>query len=164
MLKNTKKETKKFDFFIIEEFLFIDRVAECDRPMFEIQGISKIHRLHAKSGGLIADEWSCTACTPSELCTGCDEKDYYQIDDDAVDAEEYDEEKVYDGEDLGHSDDETESDDDDPIYDNFGPSDIVWAKWGRVRFPAKVASFKSLDSSLKTKLSRSKKAGFVVVQ
>ena len=164
MLKNTKKETKKFDFFIIEEFPFIDRVAECDRPVFEIQGISKIHRLHAKSGGLIADEWSCTACTPSELCTGCDEKDYYQIDDDAVDAEEYDEERVYDGEDLGHSDDETESDDDDPIYDNFGPGDIVWAKWGRVRFPAKVASFKSLDSSLKTKLSRSKKAGFVVVQ
>ena len=173
--KNVKAETKKFDFFIVEEFPFIYRIEEDRREFFEIEGIRKVHRLFAREGGLVAEEWSCTSCTPSSLCPDCLTKDYWQLEYEEeqiqVDEDE-DGERIYDDEDLGHSDEESEyksdHEDENEVYcgnSNFGPGDIVWAKWGRKYFPAKVISYKELDSSIKTKLRCSKKTSdYVVVQ
>ena len=169
--KNVKAETKKFDFFIVEEFPFMDRIDENERETFEITGISKLHQLFVRDGGLVADEWICTSCTPSSLCPECLTKDYWQLECEEEEVDEDEEgERIHDDEDLGHSDEESEdeSDDDDEVFagnSNFSPGDVVWTKWGRKCFPAKVISYKELESSIKTKLSRSKKThDYVVVQ
>ena len=46
--RNTKTETKKFDFFVVEEFLSMERIEEHDRPNFEIKGIAKVHQLYVR--------------------------------------------------------------------------------------------------------------------
>ena len=157
--KNVRTETKKFDFFEVEEFPFMERLDEDKRPEFLISGISKVHQMFVKDGGLIAEELACTTCSPVKLCEECERKDFYQL----SDSEDEDDRSIQDESDVGCSDLE-DSDADDVENYNFGPGDIVWAKYGRTYFPAKVVNYKELSEKLQADLNRTRKSESIVVE
>ena len=166
--RNTKTETKKFDLFVVEEFLSMERIEEHDRPNFEIKGITKVHQLYVRDAGLIAEECSCMDCSHDRLCNECVNKEFYQIDEESDDSEDEDADEIIDDDDLGCSDDDEEDiSDDEDVHDscsNFGPGDIVWGKYGRKFFPAKIVSFNQLPEKVQAGLGKSRKADSVIVQ
>ena len=62
---------------------------------------------------------------------------------------------VQDVEDDGASDVSSDSDDDSEDED-LGPGDIVWARYGRVWYPAKIVSSEDVSKNLHKSLFRSK--------
>ena len=123
--RNTKTETKKFDFFVVEEFPSMEPIEENDRPSFEIKGITKVHQLYVRDAGLIAEERSCMDCSPDRLCDECVNKEFYQIDEESDNSEDENADEIIDDDDLGCSDDDEEDiSDDEYVHDscsNFGP-------------------------------------------
>lgn len=162
---HTKKETDKFEFFRIEEFPFTNRIPENERDEFIINGITKLHRLVTKDGGILADYHACTDCTVKKLCSMCDEKEvYFAENDDDCDVES--EEGVIDGdddEDHGCTDEDVSDESDDEEAD-ISPGSIVWAKYGKRFYPAKVTCRSDLPNNLKTGLFRRQKSGSVIVK
>ena len=161
-----KSKTKKVDFFIIEEFPFMERIEEKDRSSFEINGISKVHQLYVKGEGLIADELTCTNCSPQKLCDECDAKDYHQVMDEESSDEEDGSEGFLDDEDHGQSD--VDEDDDDEVdeenFSSYAPGDIVWGKYGKNYYPAKIVSYGELPERLQKGLFCLRKPESVIVK
>ena len=163
----TKLQTPKFDFFLVDEFPFVERIPEKERDSFIINGITKLHHLVVKDNGILADETPCVNCCPDMLCEECDKKDVY------YDAEEIYNEKDSDidenmvvgedGEDVGKSK-EWNSGDSDNEGTLAAPGDIVWARYGRCFYPAKIISYSGLPSNLQSGLFRKKKSESVIVK
>ena len=162
---NVKSETKKFDFFIIEEFPFIERIEEKDCASFEINGISKAHQLYVRDEGLVADELSCIYCTPHKLCDECEEKDYYQVDAENSGEDDDNADGFIDVDDIGQSDEECDDDDEDNEENSssYAPGDIVWGKYGKFYYPAKIVSHGEFPEKLQ-KSFRVRKAESVIVR
>ena len=118
--------------------------------------------------GLIAEERSCMDCSPDRLCDECVNKEFYQIDEESDDSEDEDADEIIDDDYLGCSDDDEEDiSDDEDVHDscsNFGPEDIVWGKYRRKFFPAKIVSFNQLPEKVQAGLGKSRKADTVIVQ
>ena len=94
---------------------------------------------------MLANEQTCTICTPSEICASCKNSPatittnkHSDHANDAVDDEEVDTERV--------DDDEHGSDEESDIkYDHNATDDTnygypIWAKYGKKWYPAKVVS------------------------
>ena len=59
IIEATKLQTPKFDFFLVEEFLFVERIPEKEHDSFIINGITKLHHVVVKDNGILTDETSC---------------------------------------------------------------------------------------------------------
>ena len=145
------ESTEKFTFFIVEEFPEINRIPSDQRSQIPLQGIMSMHSIKNVNGSLLPSRLTCTRCTPSLYCQNC------LTDTSAILCSSSDEEfeRVYD-QDIALSDDS--DDDSDEAYgneDEFRPGDVVWAKYQKVWYPAKVALSTDLPSSLKKKLQSS---------
>lgn len=156
----TKDATPKFKFFIVEEFGEIEHI-ETDIE-YPLPGIRSIHSLKLFGHGIIASTLSCLNCTAASLCATCKEKPL------AVEGENSEEEEDLaveptreDEDDLNDSDrdgtDESESD-----SECFSPGDIVWAKYQRTYFPAKVVTPSEVPVQLHKTLFRSLQDSVVV--
>lgn len=147
-----KDATSKFSFFVVEEFQGFQRVDQTSE--FPLPGILSIHSLKVKQSGILARKLTCTACSPSRLCDSC------TLAPASVSAPDNSMEgthpPVHDLEDDGATDMSDESDDE-SVHDALGPGDIVWAKYGRAFYPAKVVHPKDVPTNQKRTLLRSVK-------
>ena len=92
---------------------------------------------------MIANEVSCSDCSPAGICVNCDKEDVYCCDDsdDDGDDDSNTDAECEDEEDLGQSEDEMNSDEEEVLdYPVSAPGNIVWAKYGRYYYPAQVVS------------------------
>ena len=132
-------DSLKFDFFIIEEFPFMERIEEKDCSSF---------------------------CLPQKLCNECDAKDYYQVMDEESSDEEDGSEGFLDDEDHGQSDVDEDNDDevDEENFSSYAPGDIVWGKYGKNYYPAKIVSHGELPERLQKGLFRLRKPESAIVK
>ena len=61
--------TKKFSFFEVVPFDFIERLTK--RPHLTIPDVSKLHSISLNGTQVISHRWTCTDCTVSQLCSCC---------------------------------------------------------------------------------------------
>lgn len=154
-----KETTAKFSFFVIEEFPTVDRTNVS--PEYPLPGILTVHSLRLHKDGLLARKLSCTACSPKGLCQTCkDEPASVSVDE--PETAEDDIPPVQDSDDEGASDISSSSDDD-SSEESISPGDIVWAKYGRVWYPAKIVSSCDVPIRLQRNLFRCKGDDSVVV-
>ena len=132
------EEMPKFKIMKAVFFPNLTRIPAKDRVGLEFDAIMWTHSITVRKDGLIADQLSCLNCTVSKICPQCLEKDLVIEKPSASDEYESCDERFYDSMDDGCTDD----DDDDDIEDDsevpFNRGDIVWAKYGRTFYPAKV--------------------------
>lgn len=123
--------TKKFDFFIVEEFPSINRVSE--REEYKLNGIMSMHSLRVKTDGILAQERSCVECSPNNFCDKCDAKSVTLSCADDEDTEDMP--QIVDNDDEATDYSGSESEDEN---DGIAPGDIVWGKYGKYWYPGKV--------------------------
>ena len=156
LISDMPKSTDKFKFLKVEEFGEISRVGSKESDEIYFKDILKIHSIKTVPGGLLAHQETCTSCTPSSLCRNCQNSaPTIAIDEDDTDESEGEgEDETVNDDDVEISDTDSDTDDDPGNSDiNFGS--VVWAKYCRTWYPAKVVSASELPSSLKSKLPHS---------
>ena len=136
---NLAEDMPKFRIMKAVHFPRIERIPANERPAYPFDNIMTAHSITVRSDGLIADQLSCLSCTVSTTCPVCMEMELVVENPEAVEAEE--EEDIQDEEDEGCTDDESDmSDNEQP----FNRGDIVWAKYGKLFYPAKVVGKKDV--------------------
>ena len=158
--------TKKFSFFEVVSFDFIDRLTK--RPHLAIPDVSKLHSVSLNGTKVISHRWTCTDCTVSQLCTSCQNETGFdktsittkttkskskQQDKDEDDTPE----QFYDDDDNGQTDDEDQDDDQiesdvedtDEVEEEFQPGDIVWGLHGRIWYPGLLCSVNDVPENVR---------------
>ena len=156
-----KGKSPKFQFFKAVLFGSIERIAADERKGLEFDGIMATHSIVLHDDGLIADQLSCLICTPAKLCNSCLEKDLVvEIEEEDALDEEIHEPLIDDG-DIGQTDEEPDEDDTDDVAFNHGQ--IVWAKYGRKSYPAKIVGKEDVSEKYQKQLFSVNSDGFTVV-
>ena len=154
-----KEETKKFEFFVVEEFRKTDRIKGRDKC--SVQGIMKLHSMVTNGSDVILRQWTCTKCTVASVCEECRESSnivslgnvILGTEDDSILAENI---ELQDSEDEGQTDNEEEEDSDVPEEDDdISPGDVVWGLCGRIWYPAKVCSLLDLPEDMQNSFRNS---------
>ena len=127
-----KSSMKKFKFFDVESFGFINRKRA--RNELPIPEISKVHSIVVSADKLIASYWTCLQCRIDKVCSECLKLEGIQlslmkvveeVEDDSED------EPIHDSEDDGATDGSDSEESEDEIDEDLGPGDIVWGLYGR---------------------------------
>ena len=163
--KEVKNVTPKFEFLVVEEFPPFER--EENILNYPLVGILNIHTLKLHPDGILAQTLSCLDCKAQSLCLKCSASDpTISVEDD--DTPEEVPECIQDEDDDGPSDmsDASTSSDTDSYLEeeSFKPGDVVWARHGRIWYPAKVLSPTEVPDHLKSSLLRHLTQNKVVVK
>ena len=162
----TKPSTKKFDFFVVEEFKRFQKRTIKSREYCKIPGIMSLHSLKLDEDKIVLNEFTCTECENSNSCEDCKKQksflksnvekpetvNYVEIED-QIDVDD-DEENCKDGDDEGQTDDETDTSEDEDS--EFNPGDIIWAKYGRIWYPAQIYSLADVPVHLQSQFQGQK--------
>ena len=142
---------KKFEFFVVESFDFIER--KTNRNELMIPHLSKIHSLVLNAETIIPRYWTCLQCRLSKVCTDCQlipavakSKMLVVTNDESEDDYL---ESFHDTDDIGGTDQSDSEESADEAEDEVGPGDIVWALYGRRWYPAKLLSVSDLPHNIK---------------
>lgn len=104
--------------------------------------------------GILGQKLTCVQCTPAKLCEQCSscEPSISTVDEDTDKPEQ--EIICNDDEDDGPTDLSSSDPDSDIDEESFKPGDVVWAKHGRMWYPARVVSPFDVPEHLKGPLTR----------
>ena len=153
ILEEAKPSTEKFTSFIVEKFGWFKKKLPTSRNYCKVKGIMGLHSLKLHDGKITLRDLTCTACPVDGLCNDCkslsqvdkskvkvpEEIEYFEVEevnDDDDDSEPEDGE-CRDDDDNGFTDDTSdESEEEEDV--EFTPGDVIWAKHGRIWYPAKI--------------------------
>ena len=144
---NLSEDMPKFKVMRAVHFPQFQRIAAEDRSGVEFYGIMSTHSITLRSDGLIADQLSCLSCTVSEICPACLKKELV-VETQGNEEYESDSDRIYDDEDDGQTDDESSDEEE----GEFNRGDIVWGKYGKNYYPAKVVGKKDTPAEYHEKL------------
>lgn len=157
-------QTAKFTFIVVENFKEIARIPAKERASLAFPGIMKTHSIKIVNNGLLANEQTCTTCTPSEMCAICNNLPATVTSNtsviDADDVEQDGTERVDDDENA--SDEESDIEYDHNATDDTNYGYPIWAKYGQKWYPAKVVSPDVIPAVLQKKLKSVE--GFIPVE
>ena len=165
-----KDKTEKFDFFVVEKFGSFKKKSSKSRSYCKVTGIMALHSFKLLNDCVYLSALTCVDCQINELCDACLKlrivhKDdivhpkkvtYVERETDAIDRlpSFESEDEIVDSEDEGQTDVDTDSDEEQEI--DYKSGDIVWAKYGRIWYPAKVCCLADLPESLQVRFSKYK--------
>ena len=165
-----KDKTEKFDFFVVEKFGSFKKKSSKSRSYCKVTGIMALHSFKLLNDCVYLSALTCVDCQINELCDACLKlrivhKDdivhpkkvtYVERETDALDRlpSFESEDEIVDSEDEGQTDVDTDSDEEQEI--DYKSGDIVWAKYGRIWYPAKVCCLADLPESLQVRFSKYK--------
>ena len=152
--KGVSESTKKFNFLHIEEFPSLARIPSKERDSYPVEKIMSMHSIRTipNGSGLLAQHLTCLKCTTSKFCETCEERT--TSDENNNDNDEYDYDEMCTANDSG-SDSQSEYDSEDVYEAEFKAGDVVWGKYGKTWYPAKVCAVTELPVSLLKKLKGS---------
>ena len=117
-------------------------------------------------GGILASELTCTTCTVSTVCASCKEKPlavYFEESDseEEADGDDDDQQAKINDADFDASDESEDEDECDALINSdLRTGDVVWAKFSRTWYPARIACMSEVPESLAKRI-RASKAGLV---
>ena len=153
--QGVSESTKKFKFICIEEFPFIDRIPSVNRDVFEIDAIISMHSIRTvDENALLAQNLTCTKCTPSAMCNKCNDMDIYVMENGTDDNSDTDSDEDADDSETDASDQES-CESHDEYEEEFKDGDIVWGKYERTWYPARVCAVADLPNVLASRLKDS---------
>ena len=149
----TKPSTKKIDFFIVEKLGWFQKQLPTSGKYCKIEGIMAWHSLKLFEQKVVLRDLTCTECPFDALCKYCESlKQVSQIeyvemdilsdndDDDDMDSD------CHDDDDDSQTDTSDESEEDEET--EFNPGDVIWAKHGRIWYPAQICSLSDVPCHL----------------
>ena len=151
-----KPQTKKFSFFLVEKFGTFSKRATDNRSYCKVPGIMSQHSMKLVGDGIVMSQWTCLQCEVNKLCSVCSKKKRLGLTT-LGDVESNDsqiDDSIQDESDVGQTDD-SESDSDQDNETNVG--DIVWAKYGRFWFPARICCLSDLPENLRSRFPSNEK-------
>ena len=145
-----KSSMKKFQFFNIETFGFIDRKVK--RNELVVPEISKVHSIVVSDDKLITNYWTCLQCRINKVCNECLKlkgvpKSSMKVVDEDLDEDDSEDEKFHDSDDDGATDVSDSDESEDEVDEDLGPGDIVWALYGRRWYPARIVNISDLPEN-----------------
>ena len=161
---HVSSSTKKFEFFIVEKFLRFQKRTANSREYCSIPGIMTFHSLKLHSGKIYLRDFTCTDCSFDQLCEECkvlkcvdkskvqkpNEINFIEFEAD-VESDSESETPCDDHDDEGQTDASDDSEEEEA--EDYRPGDVVWAKHGRVWYPAQICNLGDIPSALQKRFS-----------
>ena len=127
-----------------------------------------LRSLKLSDGKIVLNEFTCNECEYHELCEDCVKQksflqssiekpktvEYVEIEDQA-DTDDDDDNCCNDDDDDGQTDEASDTSDEDNESE-FNPGDIIWAKHGRIWYPAQIYCLANLPEHIQSLFQRQK--------